>query len=76
MFIQNKLTCNKETILTGVCITNIDSIKKGILKYATKGKQALNKDFAQLHDREVFKPVMLSNLTKEEREKAMSSLIF
>ena len=41
-----------------------------------KGKQAVNKELSQLLNREVFKPVMLSKLTKEEKQKAMSSLIF
>ena len=41
-----------------------------------KGKQALNRESSQLYNREVFQPVMLSNLTKEEREKAISSLKF
>ena len=59
-----------------MCNTNTYSLKKGILKYGMKGKQVVYKELSQLHNREVFKPVMLSNLTKEEREKAMSSLIF
>ena len=41
-----------------------------------KGKQAIDEDLSQLHNREVFTPVMLAKLTKEEKQKAMGSLIF
>ena len=36
----------------------------------------MNRELLQLYNREVFKPVMLSELTKDEKEKAMDSLIF
>ena len=59
-FLQNKLTCNKEDKIAGVCNTNTYSLSKGILKYGEKGRKAVNKELLQLHNREVFKPVKLS----------------
>ena len=59
-----------------MCNTTNYSLKKGILNYGNIGRQAVNKELSQLHNREVLKPVMLSDLTKEEKDKAMNSLIF
>ena len=36
----------------------------------------MNKELSQLHNRKVFKPVKLSELTQKEKQRAMSSLIF
>ena len=57
-------------------IHNHMALKKGILKYGTKGEEAVNKELSQLHNREVFRPIKLTKLTREEREKAMDSIIF
>ena len=76
LFLQNKVPNKEERNITGVCNTNTFNIKKGILKYGKKGREAVNKELAQLHNREVFKPIKLSELSKEEKDKAMSSLIF
>ena len=48
MLIQNKLTCNKQAKIAGLCNTNTYSLNKGILKYEMKGKQAVNKELSQL----------------------------
>ena len=77
LFLQNQLSKAKDNNLTGVCNTNTYNFKKGILKYGKKGKEAINKELSQLHNRdEVFKPIMISDLTKEEKEKTKNSLIF
>ena len=76
MFMQYINIGNNPTKIARVCNTNTYSLNKGILKYGQKGKQAVNKELSQLHNREVFKPVMLSKLSKEEKQKAMSSLVF
>ena len=58
-----------------MCNTTTYSLKKGILKYRNKGRQTVNKELSQLNNREVFKPVILSDLRKEEKDKAMNNLI-
>ena len=75
MFLQNQNTNSKETQLAGMCNTTTYSLKKGILKYENKDRQVVDNESSQLHNREVFKPVMLSDLTKEEKDKAVKSLI-
>ena len=74
-FLQNLNPNSKKIKLAGVCNTTTYSLNKGIWKYGNKGRQVVNKKLSQLHNREVFKPVMLSDLTKEEKDKAMNSLI-
>ena len=59
-----------------MCNATTYSLKKGISKYGNKCRQAINKELSQLHNREFFKPVMLSDLIREEKDKAMNSLIF
>ena len=76
IFMQYINIGNNQTKIAGVCNTNTFSLNKGILKFGQKGKQAVNKELSQLRNKEVFKPVMISQLTKEENQKATSSLIF
>ena len=52
------------------------TLKRGIKKFGIKGKQAAYKEIRQLHDRVVFKPVRVEDLTTLERRRAMESLIF
>ena len=75
MFLQKEIT-DKSEKLKGICNTQTYNIKKGIIKYGNRGQEAINKELSQLHHREVFKPIQLSELTETEKEKAMNSLIF
>ena len=59
MIMQHNSIGNNQTKIAGVCNTNMYSLNKGILIYGLKENQAVNKDLSQLHNREVFKPVML-----------------
>jgi hypothetical protein len=52
------------------------SLKAGLKKFGEKGSDAATKEMKQLHDRKVFKPIMTSELTTQERKRAMESLIF
>ena len=52
------------------------TLKRGIKKFGIKGKKAAYKEIRQLHDRVVFKPVRVEDLTTLERRRAMESLIF
>ena len=50
-------------------------MKARIKKFGDKGSEAATKEMKQLHDRKVFKPIMSSELTPQERRRAMESLI-
>jgi hypothetical protein len=52
------------------------SMKAGIKKFQDRGKAGVSKELTQMHNMEVFCPVMRDLLTKEERSKAIMSLMF
>ena len=52
------------------------SLNKGIKKFGESGKQAVNKELKQVHDRVVFEPIHVKDLTPLERKRAMESLLF
>ncbi len=51
-------------------------MKAGIKKFQDRGKAGVSKDLTQMHDMEVFHLVTKDFLTKEERTKAIASLMF
>ena len=51
-------------------------LMKGLKKFGQRGKEAAHKEMKQLHDRVVFKPVRVEELTDLERKQALESLIF
>jgi hypothetical protein len=48
-------------------------LKKGIKKFGEQGYKAAMSEMQQLHERVVFKPVNLGELTQQERRRAMES---
>ncbi|KAI2512474.1 Reverse transcriptase (RNA-dependent DNA polymerase) [Fragilaria crotonensis] len=52
------------------------SLMKGLKKFGHKGREAAYKEMKQLHERVVFKPIKIAELTEQERQRAMESLIF
>jgi hypothetical protein len=52
------------------------NLKQGLKKFGEKGHTAASKDMKQLHDRAVFAPTLVSELTRLEKKWAMNSLIF
>ena len=59
-----------------MCNSQTYNLRKGILKYKDKGKNAVNKELSQLHNRNDFKPIHESQLIEIEKKKAINSLIF
>ena len=51
-------------------------MKAGIKKFQDRGKAGVSKELTQMHDMEVLCPVTRDSLTKEERRKAVTSLMF
>ena len=52
------------------------SLKEGLKRFGTRGKQGALKEMKQLHDMRTFFPRDPRTLTREERRRALSSLIF
>ena len=52
------------------------SLKKGIAKFGKRGKEAVDGEMKQLHDRATWKPLDVNTLSAQERRDAMESLIF
>ncbi len=48
----------------------------GIKMFKERGEAGVTKELTQMHDMDVFRPVVRDLLTKEERTKALSSLMF
>jgi hypothetical protein len=52
------------------------SLNQGLKKFGEQGRKAAHKEMKQLHDRVVFKPIHIKDMTALERKRAMESLIF
>jgi hypothetical protein len=52
------------------------SLKKGLKTFGERGADAATGKMKQLHDRAVFHPIHVNDLTDEEKDRAMESLIF
>jgi hypothetical protein len=52
------------------------SIGAGLKKFRERGEKGVTKELSQMHNMSVFAPIMKSDLTREERKKAISSLMF
>jgi len=52
------------------------TLKKSMKKFGNRARQAATSELLQLHKRMVFKPVHRKDITKEEMDRSMESLIF
>jgi hypothetical protein len=52
------------------------SMRAGIKKFQDKDEAGVSKELTQMHNMEVFCPIMRDSLTKEERTKTVVSLMF
>ena len=66
---------DNETEVFAAIMTQV-SLRKGIRLWGDKGREAAMKEMTQLHDMSAFFPRDPKSLTREERIKALSSLIF
>ena len=58
------------------CFAQPHSLKAGFKKLGKKGKDVAHEEMKTLNDRTVWKPVHPNDFTKDEKWKAMESLIF
>ena len=59
-----------------LCFVETFTLKQAIKKYGDKGEKSGVKEMKQLHDRMTFHPRKKEDLTEEEIDKAMQSLLF
>ena len=52
------------------------SLKSGLRKFADRGKEAVRKELTQFHTLRCFRPCDPSTLTRDDRRKALTSLMF
>jgi hypothetical protein len=52
------------------------SLKQGLKKFGKRGEAAASKEMMQLHNRVVFTPISVKEMSPLERKRAMESLIF
>jgi hypothetical protein len=66
---------DREEYALGIALVHY-SMGAGIKKFKERGEAGVTKELTQMHDMDVFCPVARESLTKEERTKALSSLMF
>jgi len=66
---------DREEWVLGVALAQY-SITAGLKKFKEKGEKGVTKELTQMHDMRVFTPVLKDSLNKEERSKALASLMF
>jgi hypothetical protein len=66
---------DREEYALGIALVHY-SMGAGIKKFKERGEAEVTKELTQMHDMDVFPPVARESLTKEERTKALSSLMF
>jgi hypothetical protein len=58
------------------CFLQTYSLNQGLKKIGGRGKDVANKEMKQLHNRVVFEPILIAEMTPLEQKRAMESLIF
>ena len=66
---------DREEYALGIALVHY-SMGAGMKKFKERGEAGVTKELTQMHDMDVFRPVARESLTKEERTKALSSLMF
>ena len=51
-------------------------LEKGLKKFGDKGIESTKKEIGQLHDRKLFRPVHVKDITSNERRKAQIALAY
>ncbi len=66
---------DREEHALGIALVHY-SMGAGIKMFKERGEAGVTKELTQMHDMDVFRPVTRDSLTKEERTKALSLLMF
>jgi curli biogenesis system outer membrane secretion channel CsgG len=51
-------------------------LRQGLRKFPKEAKEAIMTEMQQLHDMSIFKPINKENLTEQERQQVLNSIIF
>jgi hypothetical protein len=62
--------------IIGVILAQQFSVKKGIELFGDEGRKAVSKELQQMHDMVAYTPVDASTMTREQKLKALESLMF
>ena len=62
--------------IVGVIFAQHFSLKKGLELFGEKADVAVQKELNQIHQMDTYKPIYKSDLTFEDRKKALASLMF
>ena len=62
--------------IIGVILFKKYGLKKGMELFGEKSDAAVVKELTQMHELETYEPVLDSDLSWEERKKALESLLF
>ena len=60
----------------GVVLVHWFSLNKGLKEFGDRYKEATMKELTQIHDMDTYWPLDASTLTREQRKRALSSLLF
>ena len=69
-------TTSKEELHVWAYIMTQYNLKPGLCKFGQQGQTAAVKELTQLHAMDTWKPIHTKKLTREEKMKALSSLLF
>jgi hypothetical protein len=67
---------NEKAMKHGASLGQQYIVNKGLKLFGDRGKQAASKELQQLHDRECFSPILVSELTPSEKKKAQEGIMF
>ena len=67
---------NESAMLQGVNLGQQHILQKGLKVFGDKGREAGRKEIGQLHERECFDPILVSELSDKEKKKALEALMF
>ena len=65
-----------EEHITGLIMIHQYTLNKGLELYGDKAEKATVKEFTQIQDMDTYTPMDASKLTREQKTKALSSLLF
>ena len=66
---------DRDEYVLGVALVTY-GIGPGIKKFQERGEAGVTKELTQMHDMDVFRPIMKDDLTRDTRKKALASLMF
>ena len=70
------MEAQKDVHIIGVILVQKYDLKKGIELFGEKSDSAIVKELTQIHELETYEPILASDLSWEEKNKSLESLLF